>query len=78
MVIGRDLPVCEKIFFFPGVEKVPEPPIEPEPDLEEVVLAQDILLARWQTFAEELRRRAAGLPADLRFELCELLSATRI
>jgi hypothetical protein len=67
--------VCE-IVFFPGVDEVSEPPIEPEPDLEEVVLAQEILLERWQSLGSELKRRADGLPADLRFELCELLHAT--
>jgi hypothetical protein len=66
-----------KIVFFPGVNEALEPPLEPEPDIKEIALTQEILLQRWQSFGEELRRRIDGLPVDLKFALCELLRETR-
>jgi hypothetical protein len=58
------------IVCFPGVE-VPAPLTDHEPDLEEVALAREILLERWEALGSELKRRVDGIPSDLRFELCE-------
>jgi hypothetical protein len=66
-----------EIVFFPGVEEVPEPPIDPEPDFEALAAAREILLERWRALGEELKRRSYDIPADLQFEIDELLRGTR-
>jgi hypothetical protein len=67
------------IILFPGTDAVPEQPPAPEIDIEKIVEQQDVRLDRWQDLGEEIKRRAAdSLPADLRFELCEILREVRL
>jgi hypothetical protein len=51
---------------------------EPEIDLDAVLGRQSDLLARWKILGEELRRRTYDLPADIRFEIAELIRETDV
>jgi hypothetical protein len=65
-----------KIALFPGVDRVPEIDAV-EPDLDAILERQSDLLARWQEFGRELKRRSEHpLPLGLEIELGDLIDET--
>jgi hypothetical protein len=64
-----------KVLLFPGTTEV-SAALEPESDLDTLILQQSDLLGRWWELGTELRRRACDLPIGIRFEIDELLRLT--
>ena len=71
------IPEHHTVIIFPGVDVVEGTELEAPLDLEEIVLRQQDLQARWQVFGSEIKRRLYDVPFDLTLELNELMRASR-
>ena len=65
-----------KVLRFPGVDVIDDTEPEAPLDLDEIVLRQQDLLARWRVFGSEIKRRLYDVPFDLALELDELMRAS--
>jgi hypothetical protein len=61
---------------FPGTTEISET-VEPQINFEALADEQGILLDKWLALGEELKRRLYSIPADLKFDLHELIRETR-